>query len=134
MDQGSLVMEEIDAGEELVREFNMYIPIKVAFWLKASDDEHRYLYIASEQINDANLDIAYGEVLRLASKMNSIYLDPFRVKVISSHDPLAQAAEDIHKRHPGIFPTRFGGTMFGGMSVDEVYLYPPSLSVTVPSH
>jgi hypothetical protein len=41
-------MEEIDAGAELVREFEKYAPVTVAFWLKESDDEHRHLYIASD--------------------------------------------------------------------------------------
>src|SRR5947207_15032852 len=101
MDQGPLVIEEIDAGAELVREFDKYKPIKVAFWLKASDDEHRYLYIASEQINDTNVGVAYREVLRLANQMQSPYLDPFRVKLISAEDPLANAAAEINRRFPG---------------------------------
>ncbi len=133
MDQDSLVMEVIDAGAELAREFNNYNVVKVAFWLKASDDEHRYLYIASDQINDSNFDLAYGEVLRLTSMMNSIYLDPFRVKVIGADDPLAKAAVEILKRFPGRLPTRFGGTMFGGVFVDEVYIYPYPLSSPVHS-
>lgn len=134
MDQGSLVMEEIDAGVELAHEFNNYDPVKVAFWLKASDDEHRYLYIATDRINDSNFDVAYGEVLRLTSQMKSLYLDPFRVKVISTDDPLAKAALDIHKRFPGRMATRFGGKTFGGISVDEVYIYPSPLPAPVPSN
>ena len=134
MDQGSLVMEEIDAGAELAREFNHYNVVKVAFWLKASDDDHRYLYLASDQIDDSNFDLAYGEVLRLTSQMPSLYLNPFRVKVIGADDPLAKAAVDIQKRYPGRFPTRFGGTMFGGVFVDEVYIYPSPLSSPVHSN
>jgi hypothetical protein len=132
MDQGPLVMEEIDAGAELAREFDKYEPVKAAFWLKASDEDHRYLYIVSERINDSNFDVAYGEVLRLADRMQSIYLDPFRVKLISADDPLAKAAVDIHKRFPGRMATRFGGKTFGGTSVDEVYIYPSPLPARVP--
>jgi len=125
-------MEEIDAGAELAREFDKYEPVEAAFWLKASDEDHRFLYIASERIDDTNFDVAYGEVLRLADKMQSIYLDPFRVKLISADDPLAKAAVDIHKRFPGRRPTRFGGMTFGGISVDEVYIYPSPLPAPVP--
>jgi hypothetical protein len=120
-------MEEIDAGAELVREFDKYEPVKAAFWLKARDEDHRYLYIASERIHDTNVDVAYGEVLRLVDKLQSIYLDPFR-----ADDPLAKAAADIHKRFPGRMATRFGGTTFGGISVDEVYIYPSPLPAPVP--
>lgn len=131
MDQGSLVTEEIDAGAELAREFDKYEPIKVAFWLKASDDDHRFLYIASEGIDDSNLDVAYGEILRLSAKMQSIWLDPFRVKLINADDPLAKAAVEIHQRFPGRLATRFGGNMFGGISVDDVYIYPSPLPAAV---
>lgn len=126
------MIDEIDAGAELAREFDKYEPVKVAFWLKASDEVHRYLYIASERIGDSNSDLAYGEVLRLANKMQSLYLDPFRVKVISAEDPLAKAAVEINKRFPGRMATRFGGESFGGISVDDVYIYPSPLPASVP--
>jgi hypothetical protein len=129
MDQAALVTEEINAGTELVHEFDKFRPVKVAFWLKASDSEHRYLYIASDQIDDENRKAAYGEVLRLAQGIQSPFLDPFRVKVIGADHPLAKAAADVHRRFPArTVPTRFGGQSFGGMSVDDVFIYPPMLA------
>ena len=132
MDHGPLVIEETDAGAELAREFDKYEPVKVAFWLKASDKEHRNLYIASDRIDDTNIDVAYGKVLSLTNKMQSPYLDPFRVKLISAKDPLAKAAVEIHERFPSRMATRFGGKSFGGISVDDVYIYPSPLSAAVP--
>ena len=69
MDQGSLVMEDTKAGVELVRRLNQVIPVKVAFWLKESEEGPWYFYIASDQITDENLRQNYGVVLRLASEM-----------------------------------------------------------------
>ena len=131
MGQAQLVKEEIDAGAELVREFDKYETVSVAFWLKASDDAHRYLYLASERIDDANITEAYGEVLRLASQIDSPYLDPFRVKLLNTADPLARAAADINRRFPSRVATRFGGNSFGGVSTDDVYLYPSPLPAAV---
>jgi len=131
MDTWSLVTEEKDAGAEFAREFEKFKPVKVAFWLKASDEDHRYLYIASDRIDDTNFDLAYGEVLRLATNMHSIYLDPFRVKVISADDPLAKAAMDIHNRFPGRMATGFRGKSFGGVTVDDVYIYSSPLPAAV---
>jgi hypothetical protein len=131
MDQGPLVSEEIEAGAELIREFDRFQPIKAAFWLKASDEEQRYLYIASDQIKDTNFDVAYGEVLRLANKMQSPYLDPFRVKLIGGEDPLARAAVDVQRRFPRPTVTRFGGKSFAGLSVDDVTIYPSPLPAAV---
>ncbi len=129
MDQEPLVMEEIDAGGKLAREFDQYAPVKVAFWLKASDDDHRYLYLASDRIDDTNFGLAYGEVARLSDRFRSPFFDPFRVKVISGEDPLAQAAVDVNRQFPGQIPTRLRGQMFGGIFVDDVFIYPPTLQV-----
>ncbi len=127
MDQGPLVREEIDAGDSLIREFDKYLPVKAAFWLKSSDDEYRYLYIASERIDDNNVDLAYGEILRIAAALKSPYLDPFRVKLISANDALAKAATGIQERYPARIPTRLGGSSFGGTNVEDVFIYSPQL-------
>jgi hypothetical protein len=132
MDQGQLVSEETDAGGELVRRLDKYVPVRAAFWVKDSEEGHWYLYIASDQINDTNLGSAYGQVLRLAGELASPYFDPFLVKLIPTSDPLAQAALDIHRRYPGRMSTRFGGTSFGGMGVDGVFLYPASVTTLTP--
>ena len=132
MDQEPLVVEETDAGAELVRRLDKSVPVKVAFWVKLSEEGQWYLYIASEQINELKLDDAYGEVLRLADEMASPYLDAFRVKLIPSSDPLAEAAMDVHRRYPGRMATRFGGKDFGGLGVDGVYIYPESVASLAP--
>jgi hypothetical protein len=132
MDQGPLVSEETNAGEELARLFNCTFPVQAAFWVKDSDDGHWYLYIASDRIDDTNLRRAYGEVLRLADQMETPYLDPFRVKLVPASDPLAQAAIDIHRRFPGKLATRIGGRNFGGITIDGAYIYPESVTTMTP--
>ena len=117
-------MDEIDAGARFAGAFDRYLPVKVAFWLKASDAGQRYFYIASDQINDDNFDIAYGEVLRIASLMPSVYLDPFQVKVVNTSNPLARAAAAINEQYPARLGTRIGGRMFGGISIESAYIYP----------
>ena len=131
MDQGPLVTGEIDAGAELVRQFDNYKPVKAAFWLKESDDEHRFLYLASERIDANNIDVAYGEVLRLTALIKSSFLDPFRVKLINAGDPLAMAAVEINRRFPSRLATRLRVKTFGGVSVDDVYVYPAPLPAVV---
>jgi hypothetical protein len=132
MGQESLVIEEIDAGEELVRRLDKFTPVTAAFWVNDSEGGRWYLYIASDQIDDNNLDMAYGEVLRLAGQMGNHYLDPFQVKLIPSSDPLAQAALHIHRRYPQMMATRFGGQNFGGLGVEGVYIYPASVTTSAP--
>jgi hypothetical protein len=129
MDQDALVIEQIDAGARFLCEFQKYLPVQAAFWLKESDEGEWSLYVASDLITDDNFDVAYGEVLRIAGELHDPWFDPFQVKLIGIHDPLARAALDLQRRYPGRTPTRFPGTTFGGIGVEEVYVYPSPLPV-----
>lgn len=132
MDQGPLVIEETDAGAELVRRFDKYSPVKAALWVKGSDEGRWYLYIASDRFDENTLDVAYGEILRLAAEMANPYLDPFQVKLIAGNDALAKAVSDIHQRYPGDLPIRFSGKNLGGMGVEGAYIYPTPATTLTP--
>jgi hypothetical protein len=131
MDQGPLVTEQIDAGARFLAEFQNQYPVLAAFWLKDSDYGNWNLYVASEQITDDNFDLAYGEVVRIAGEMKDPWFDLFWVKVIGADDALAKAAVDFQRRYPGRSPARLSGGTFGGIGVDEVYVYPSPLPVPV---
>jgi hypothetical protein len=38
MDKNALLIEEIDAGAELIQRFQQYMPVEAAFWLNPSED------------------------------------------------------------------------------------------------
>jgi hypothetical protein len=125
MDQAPLVMDEIEAGREFIERFHASWPVKAACWLRAAEDGERYLYVALDGLTDANVDAAYGEVLRVAREMKDHYTDPFRVKVIRPDDPVARAVLDLYRRFPARIPTRVNGSVFAGRAVAEAYIYPP---------
>lgn len=130
MGQKALVTEQIDAGERLIRGFTKTFPVSAAFWLMARESDEWYFYLASDQINDANVDLAYGEVLRLVRPNQSLWIDPFQVKVVATDAPVAKAALDVMRKYPAQIPTRYHGRLFGDLSVDEVYIYPLPLPVS----
>ena len=130
MDHEPLVTEQIEAAAAFLREFDKYAPVRVAFWLKESDRQYWHLYVASDEITDDNFDLAYGEVIRIAGELRNPWFDPLRVKVLGADHPLAKAALDVQRRYPGRTPPRVRDTMFGGVLVDEVYIY---LSPSPPS-
>ncbi|PQO43407.1 hypothetical protein [Blastopirellula marina] len=133
MGQNSLVTDEIVAGSEFLHRFNQYMPVKAAFWLQAADSDQPYLYVASDELSDQNFDIAYGEVLRITKEIRSTsYLDPFCVRLIYADNPLAQAAVQIEQDYPAPLNTRFRGSEFGGVSVDDVYIYSPKSFTSQP--
>lgn len=123
MDKSPLVTEQLSAGEWLIREFSKTIPVQAAFWLRERDSDEWYFYLASDQINDSNFDHAYGEVLRIVRPLQSLWIDPFQVKVIGLDSPVAKAALDVMRKFPGRIPTRYHGRHFGNLSVDEAYIY-----------
>lgn len=131
MDQGPLVIQQIDAGARFIHEFAKYTPVQAVFWLKTTEDNQWLLYLAGDQIDDSNFDVAYGEVQRIASMMPDLWLDPFQVKIIGADAPLAKAVMEIQKKYPGKLPTRYHGRALGGLSVEEVYIY--QLPIAVPS-
>ncbi len=128
MDQEPLVSEQIDAGKTFLDEFEKHIPVKAAFWLKASEDSGWYLHVASDQITDENIREAYGVVGAVSETILDPNFDPFRVKLIGGKNPLARAAAEIYRHYPVRKPTWIHDSQFGGLSVDGVYVYPPPVS------
>jgi hypothetical protein len=51
-------MNQIDAGQKFLEEFEKYAPVRAAFWLKADEDSGWYLYVASDQFPNQSLDAA----------------------------------------------------------------------------
>jgi hypothetical protein len=124
MDTNPLVTEEIDAGAELIQRFQDHMPVEAAFWLNPSEEGRWALYIVSPKIDVASFDLGFTEILRLVQEMQTPYIDPFQVRLIGNDDPLAKAAIEANRIFPGPIPTRFRGKNFGGVPVEEVYVYP----------
>lgn len=132
MYQRPLVTENIEAGAQFIQAFHKLMPVKIAFWLKASgEDEPWELYIASESIDAAELGKGYRQVSRLIRDMRTIWLEPYRVKLISGDDPLALAFMDMQQQVPGSLPTRLSGGRFADLTVDDVFIYPLPVAETV---
>ena len=129
MDQAALVMDEIAAGKEFLKQLDAYQPVKAACWLRSDEGGGRYLYVALDGLTEEKKDAAYGEVGRIARAMTDHDIDYFRVRLIGTTDPIAKAVMDIYRRFPGRNPTRFAGSALGNIPLAEVYIYPP-----VPAH
>jgi hypothetical protein len=77
MDQEPLVNEQIEAGRKFIDEFDKYIPVRAAFWLKADEDSGWYLHVGSDQITDENIDVAYGDAAKAFRTVDDPNLDVF---------------------------------------------------------
>jgi hypothetical protein len=128
MDQTPLVMDDIEAGAAFIEQLNHYAPVKAAWWLRNTEDSERYLYVAIEGLTVKNSDLAYSEVLRITKNIKDHFIDPFRVRLVSTNNPAAKAVIDNYRRFPGNVRPRFNDTVLGGMPVDEIYIYPQLLA------
>src|ERR1051326_7515062 len=99
MDQGPLVKEQIDAGLDLIGDYQKRIPVQIAFWIKNVEGEWT-LYVASEMISDANFTLGYKEIARITHGKRNPWLDPFQIRVIGMDDALAKAAMAAIERNP----------------------------------
>jgi hypothetical protein len=125
MDQESLVTEQIEAGRSFLVEFDKDRPVQAAFWLKETEDSGWYLYVASDEITDANIAAAYGDVARAARNVQDPNFDRFRVRLVGVGDTRAKAALEIYRQFPGRVPARVSPSQFGPLGAESVYLYPP---------
>ena len=133
MGEELLVNEQIDAGADFVRDFNDYVPVSVACWVVPAESDDAFLYIASDDINDSNFDVAYGEVLRRLRGRKSQWLDPFQVKLVNSSDPVAHDAIEVRDRYPAPLGTRYRGSSIGGITIDLAYIYQPVSAIKAAS-
>jgi hypothetical protein len=130
MDQGPLVSQQIDAGMRFLHELNKHLPLQFAFWLK-EEGASRYLYVASEQITDDNIEVAYDEIIRIAGVLQDPWFDIFRVKVRGTDHPLVKAVADIYHHYRGRAPIHLYNQAFAGTEVEELYIYPSPVSAAV---
>jgi hypothetical protein len=131
MGQEPLVNEQIDAGARFLAEFERCFPVQAAFWLKESEESGWYFYVASDAVKDGDTSAAYAEVLRIAGNMRDPNFGPFDVKVVGTGHPFARGALDLLQRYPGSrSPARIRGRTFGGIGVEEAYVYPSPATVS----
>jgi hypothetical protein len=138
MDKDTLVTEQTDSGEQLIKELAACgFETRVAFWAKPKDEGKWFLYLASPIVDDKGPTAAFRLVHSAMRKMPDLWIEPLDVRVIGMNDTLTEAALDVIKpkvasisyaiRHPKPYPgmTLFRGDTLGGLSIDGAYIYPP---------
>ena len=104
MDTSPLVKDRVDAAVRFLHEFQKYMPIQFAAWVKEADASDWYLYVASDQITDENFDVAYGEVVPFGVALRDPCFDMFQVKLIGMDNALARAVIKLPQRSAGWDP------------------------------
>lgn len=132
MAQESLVMDEIEAGADLIRAMARLHKIGVAFWLREDDEDQRQLYISSDDFDLANRPAAYETLTRLMDQHPSIFIEPLQVNLIGGDDRWAVAAKQFNDRSADRLGTRLRSVAFAGQPIADAYIYPVDLSPSFP--
>jgi hypothetical protein len=100
-------------------------PVTLAAWVRETERWRPHLYVVTPLEDEGSGD-AYVQLFALMRQMPQPFaLDPvFDIMAIGRHKPLAKALLDLQRRHPGRSQFHFGGSHFGSVEVEEVYLYP----------
>ncbi|MFO0809111.1 MAG: hypothetical protein U0746_10840 [Gemmataceae bacterium] len=128
MDQDTLVVETIDAGEKLVAALIASgFDVLAAGWIKEDEGGQWYLYIVSPLVDAPGPTAAYR-------KLNPIYkdlvdkgplpIDLFDIKLVSPNDAIGKALVEFAPKHAGPLISGYRRPYLGGVPIQEARLYP----------
>src|SRR5690606_12304189 len=96
---------------------------RAAFWLKSGDDSLRYMYIASDDVNEGGTREGYAVLRSIMDTIEKKDFNRYRINLIPSNHPLAQEAIQMAQAFPEATDCRFGRQMFGNVYAEDGYLY-----------
>lgn len=135
MDQGTLVELQIKDGQHLIDQLAAEgVAVTAGGWVKESESGQWFLYLATPLVaTDGAKRSAYRRVNTVIGELQEegFGIDPFEVKLLGPNAPLAEAVSELHRRHAGKIPIRYGGPRLGNVSIEEAYIY-PAMAATVP--
>lgn len=117
---------QIDGGKALVDSLRTAgFDVTVSGWAKSSEEGDWYLYIASKDVDDRGLAVAYRTIVTAIKANPQFGIDPFEVKLVGPENPIAKDLLDIRGAGTLRTATRSRRPWLGHMSVDETYVYSP---------
>lgn len=127
MDKSALVGDEISDGRRFIERFAADgNSVEAAFWVKTDEDELWFLYVVTDLVDLEGPAAAYRAINESLKNVGECWITSSEIKAIGPRNPTAKDVLAIMARYPGRLPARFGGRTLGSMSVDQLYIYPPS--------
>jgi hypothetical protein len=121
MDQISLVDRRVEDGKRLVRQLVAdSFDVTVAFWLKRSEEEWWYLYLASKIVDDKGPAEAFRALNNSLKKLRDSTVSLADIKLLQIESLLAK---QMLQRRLNRVPLAYqSGSSSGG--IEEGYIYP----------
>ncbi|MBN9117702.1 MAG: hypothetical protein J0I06_00775 [Planctomycetes bacterium] len=126
MATAALVTRDIQDGQRFLDQLaSEGIPVRAASLLKLQNRYKPSLYIATPLVDQKGVTQAYRDVLRALGSLEGVWLAPTDTSLVGENHPLVRDVVAVRTRHrDGHLPPDIG--TFGGMAVEEGYVYPPS--------
>ena len=124
MDTQTLVDDQIMAGQKFITLLaRNNFDVLAACWVRTSDEESLYLYIASQEVNEKGLADAYREAYRILQKLDAPWIEPSQIRLVRSDDPLVADVQKTQCLLTDAYPTISHRAQLGDISTQEVYIY-----------
>ncbi len=131
MAQATLVEMQIQDGHRLLERLTQEgVVVAAAAWVRETESGDWYLYLATPLVGEDGATLpAYRRVNALIREMekDGFGMDPFEIKVIGPHDPIANDIVAHRGNRPPKYLTRFQGHRLGELAVEEAFIYPRSV-------
>jgi hypothetical protein len=124
MDQGTLVAEQIAAGEQLVKNLREHgFAVRIAYRAFTEESGQWTLYLVTDETERGAE--AYRIVHQEARRLNSLWIEPFDVTLLRPTDRPARVIEAYLKTYPARLATRVRGQLIGDVYFENAFIYPP---------
>jgi hypothetical protein len=124
MDTQTLVDDKIHAGQRFITLLvQRNYEVIVACWVKTSDEDDWFLYIASGEVDRKGLAEAYREAYRVLKELDTPWITASQLKLVRSDNPIVADVQETQHLQAAAFPTVSNRPQLGDISTQEVYIY-----------
>lgn len=134
MDQATLVREQVDGAEKLLRRLmDRGFEVRGACWAKSSEEGRWRLYIITPVVEQSGLLECYRRMGDALGDLDSLWshpferIDSFALYPVAPSDPLAAHVLGLYTRFPNLLPRFLGGGVLGHEYFESLYVYPSTL-------
>jgi len=124
MDTQTLVDDQIQAGQRFITLLvQKNFEVIIACWVKTSEEDDWFLYIASGEVDRKGLAEAYREAYRVLEELDIPWIAASQLKLVRSDDPMVADVQETRHLPTIAFPTVSHRPQLGDISTQEVYIY-----------
>jgi len=125
MDTQTLVDDKIHDGQRFITLLvQKKFEVVVACWVKTSEEDDWFLYVASGEVDKKGLAEAYREAYRALEVLDTPWITASQLKLVRSDDPIVADVKETQHLLTAAFPTISHRPQLGDLSTQEVYIYP----------